>query len=161
MIDPGIVTKVIFGIVGCIFIAALWELVRLFLYIRSAPTLSPGDSLQGMINSAIQTESNETMMNIDIVRQISHNTLWYLYLEKIETLANILPPIGLIGTVIGLILALKPGADITIGLSVKLQSTLAGLSAYTIIEGMKHFLKCWASKVIENALSKKGASDPK
>ncbi len=94
----------------------------------------------------------------DAARQLSENLFEMNYINKITMLSNILPPMGFIGTVFGMIMIFMAKADPnselnTSGLGAALFTTLVALTCFVIVEGLKMRLSNLSKIRIENGLN--------
>jgi biopolymer transport protein ExbB/TolQ len=90
----------------------------------------------------------------DSTEQIMENFLENRYIRPITLYANVLPPIGFIGTVVGMILVFSAGSDSAVqintkGLGIALLSTLYALSGFVLIELVKIWIVNRASHCID------------
>ncbi|RJP79406.1 MAG: hypothetical protein C4522_09835 [Desulfobacteraceae bacterium] len=90
----------------------------------------------------------------DSTEQIMENFLENRYIRPITLYANVLPPIGFIGTVVGMILVFNAGSDSALlmnakGLGIALLSTLYALSGFVLIELVKIWIVNRASHCID------------
>ena len=90
----------------------------------------------------------------DSTEQIMENFLDSRYIRPITLYANVLPPIGFIGTVVGMILVFSAGSDSAVaintkGLGIALLSTLYALSGFVLIELVKIWIVNRASHCID------------
>jgi hypothetical protein len=95
---------------------------------------------------------------IDATRQMVENLFQINYISKITMLTNLLPPLGFIGTVFGMIMIFMAKADPnsslnTSGLGAALFTTLCALSAFVILEMLKIRLNNLSRIRIENGLN--------
>ena len=79
------------------------------------------------------------------------------HLDKISTYSNLLPPLGFLGTVAGMIGVFFSGGDLSRasnqeGLATALYSTLVALSCYSILEVVRIRLESSAPAVVERGL---------
>jgi biopolymer transport protein ExbB/TolQ len=94
----------------------------------------------------------------DSTEQIIENFMENRYIRPITLYANVLPPIGFIGTVVGMILVFHAGSDTAIqintkGLGIALLSTLYALSGFVIIELVKIWIVNRASHCIDYGIN--------
>ena len=94
----------------------------------------------------------------DATRQVAENTFDGKYLHKISMCANLLPPIGLWGTVAGMIVIFlytgDPGNALNKGaVGTKLWSTFLALIYYVTLEGVSLLLVMLSRKCIDRGLS--------
>ncbi|MFP4446066.1 MAG: MotA/TolQ/ExbB proton channel family protein [Desulfosudaceae bacterium] len=81
----------------------------------------------------------------DATRQMAENMFESRYMESLTMSSNLLPPLGFIGTVFGMILIflakVNPGSELnTIGLGTALFTTLLALFLFVILEIIKMWL---------------------
>jgi biopolymer transport protein ExbB/TolQ len=96
----------------------------------------------------------------DATRQVAENIFEGRYLDKISKCANLLPPIGLWGTVAGMIVIFlytaDPGNALSKGaVGTKLWSTFLALIYYVTLEGISLLLTIKSRKCIDQGLSVK------
>jgi biopolymer transport protein ExbB/TolQ len=94
----------------------------------------------------------------DSTEQIMENFLENRYIRPITLYANVLPPIGFIGTVVGMILVFHAGSDSALmintkGLGIALLSTLYALSGFVLIELVKLWIVNRASHCIDSGIN--------
>jgi biopolymer transport protein ExbB/TolQ len=94
----------------------------------------------------------------DATRQVAENIFAGKYLNKISMCANLLPPIGLWGTVAGMIVIFlytgDPGNALNKGaVGTKLWSTFLALFYYVTLEAITLFLTMKSRKSIDRGLS--------
>lgn len=87
-------------------------------------------------------DSSQLVFVADATRQMCENLFESRYLESINMCANLLPPLGFIGTVFGMILIflvkVEPGSELnTIGLGAALFTTLVALMLFVVLELVK------------------------
>ncbi|MDY6854312.1 MAG: MotA/TolQ/ExbB proton channel family protein [Thermodesulfobacteriota bacterium] len=93
----------------------------------------------------------------DSTEQIMENFFENRYIRPISMYSNLLPPIGFIGTIIGMILVFSTkgatGSQVNAtGLGVALLSTLYALSGFVVIEIIKMWFVNRASHCIDNGI---------
>jgi biopolymer transport protein ExbB/TolQ len=96
----------------------------------------------------------------DATRQVAENTYESRYVNRIYMMANILPPIGLWGTVAGMIVIFLYTGDVGNALNkgaigTKLWSTFLALMYYVALESICLFLTMRSRKCIDRGLSVK------
>jgi biopolymer transport protein ExbB/TolQ len=96
----------------------------------------------------------------DATRQVAENTYEGRYVNRIYMMANILPPIGLWGTVAGMIVIFLYTGDVGNALNkgaigTKLWSTFLALMYYVALESICLFLTMRSRKCIDRGLSVK------
>jgi len=94
----------------------------------------------------------------DATRQLVENLFQINYLSKITMITHLLPPLGFIGTVFGMIMIFMAKADPnsslnTSGLGAALFTTLCALSAFVILEMLKIRLNNLSRIRIESGLN--------
>ena len=108
-------------------------------------------------------QSNRTIPPDAFVRdaafQFSERYFESKYLEPMSMLASLLPPLGFIGTIIGMVIHflsstgdLKSGITI-MGVATALYTTFIGLIFYTFLEFMKRYFYTLAQKRIDEGLN--------
>jgi biopolymer transport protein ExbB/TolQ len=151
--------------------------VRAFLYARVVETAhldrvkgtaaTPEDSLTESVSkilwSTVRDEERTGQLAAtpflhDATRQVAENTFDGKYLSKISMCANLLPPIGLWGTVAGMIVIFlysgDPGNALNKGaVGTKLWSTFLALFYYVSLEAVSLFLVMKSRKCIDRGLS--------
>ena len=93
----------------------------------------------------------------DSTEQIMENFFENRYIRPISMCSNLLPPIGFIGTIIGMILVFSSKGDTgsqvnAAGLGIALLSTLYALSGFVVIEIIKMWFINRASHCIDNGI---------
>jgi biopolymer transport protein ExbB/TolQ len=160
-------------ILGCILA------IRAFLHIKSADAayldsvkgkaMSPNDGLAESVAKMLwSTSQNEAKGGYiapheflrDATRQVAENSFDGRYVNNIYMCANILPPIGLWGTVAGMIVIFlytgDPGNALNKGaIGTKLWSTFLALMYYVSLEAICLFLTMRSRKSIDRGLSVK------
>ena len=160
-------------ILGCILA------IRAFLHAREADAaylesikgteMLPDDSLTEsvakMLWSTSKNEMREGAVTPDVflrdaTRQVAENTYEGRYVNRIYMMANILPPIGLWGTVAGMIVIFLYTGDVGNALNkgaigTKLWSTFLALMYYVALESICLFLTMRSTKCIDRGLSVK------
>jgi biopolymer transport protein ExbB len=158
-------------ILGCILA------IRAFLHARGADAayldsvkamaMSPDDCLaEGVAKMLWSTAQNEGKSGYvapneflrDATRQVAENNFDGRYVNNIYMCANILPPIGLWGTVAGMIVIFlytgDPGNALNKGaIGTKLWSTFLALMYYVTLEAICLFLTMKSRKSIDRGLS--------
>jgi biopolymer transport protein ExbB len=95
---------------------------------------------------------------VDATRQLMENLFEVNYLSKITAISNLLPPMGFIGTIFGMIMIFMAKADPnselnTTGLGVALFTTLAALSCFVVLEALKMRASSLSKQRIESGLN--------
>jgi biopolymer transport protein ExbB len=98
---------------------------------------------------------------VDATHQLVENLFHTRYINKISMITNLLPPMGFIGTIFGMIMIFlakgDPNSDLnTTGLGAALFTTLVALTCFVILEAFKKSLINLAASRIERALSFQG-----
>ncbi|ABW67041.1 MotA/TolQ/ExbB proton channel family protein [Desulfosudis oleivorans] len=93
----------------------------------------------------------ERLFLADATRQMAENMFESRYMEPLTMFASLLPPLGFIGTVFGMILIflvkVDPGSELnTIGLGAALFTTLAALILFVVLE----IIKTWLLRLLRN-----------
>lgn len=162
-----------------IFILGIFLAVRAFLYTKmSDPAyldrvkdreMSPNDgyaeTVAKILWSTVQTEEKEGQVAPkpflhDATRQVAENMFYGKFINKISMCANILPPIGLWGTIAGMIVIFlytgDPGNALNKGaVGTKLWSTFLALIYYVSLEGITLLLVMKSRRCIDRGLSVK------
>ncbi|WP_300669709.1 MotA/TolQ/ExbB proton channel family protein [Desulfoluna sp.] len=95
---------------------------------------------------------------VDATHQMMENIFHTRYINKITMITNLLPPMGFIGTIFGMIMIFlakgDPNSDLnTTGLGIALFTTLIALTCFVILEVFKKSLVNLSTSRIERALS--------
>ena len=162
-----------------IFFIACFMAVRAFLHTKGADpayldrvkgkAMAPGDSLSvrvaKMLWSTARGEANVEQATPDLflrdaTRQVAENSYDGRYVNHIYMCANLLPPIGLWGTVAGMIVIFlytgDPASALNKGaIGTKLWSTFLALMYYVVLETICLFLTMRSRKSIDVGLSVK------
>ncbi len=131
--------------------------------------MSPEDglaeSVAKMLWSTSKNEAREGAVTPEVflrdaTRQVAENTYEGRYVNKIYMMANLLPPIGLWGTVAGMIVIFLYTGDVGNALNkgaigTKLWSTFLALMYYVGLESICLFLTMRSRKCIDRGLSVK------
>ena len=93
----------------------------------------------------------EKLFLADATRQMAENMFESRYMEPLTMFSGLLPPLGFIGTVFGMILIflvkVDPGSELnTIGLGAALFTTLAALILFVVLE----IIKLWLLRLLRN-----------
>lgn len=168
--------RISMSLTTCIFIFGCIQCVRAFFYMRLTPHdrlnhakgkgISADDSLSEIAAKILwATAQNEgaekpshTAFLHDATRQVAENEVNGKYLDKISMCANLLPPIGLWGTVAGMIVIFlytgDPGNALSKGaVGTKLWSTFLALIYYVSLEAAHLLLVMQSRKSIDRGLS--------
>jgi len=120
------------------------------------------ETVAKMLWSTSKNEAQETPVVFlrDATRQVAENTYESRYVNRIYMMANILPPIGLWGTVAGMIVIFLYTGDVGNALNkgaigTKLWSTFLALMYYVLLESICLFLTMRSRKCIDRGLSVK------
>jgi biopolymer transport protein ExbB/TolQ len=162
-----------------VFILACTYAIRAFLYAKGAdpdhldavkvhdmvPTDSLAESVAKMLWTTVRNEEKggspaPKEFLRDATRQVAENNFAGKYVNNIYMCANLLPPIGLWGTVAGMIVIFlysgDPGNSLGKGaIGTKLWSTFLALLYYVTLEGICLFLQMRSRKSIDRGLSVK------
>ena len=162
-----------------IFILGCIMAIRAFLHARGADpehlnriksqVASPDDGLAESVAKILwSTSQNETQGGFaapgefirDATRQVAENSFDGRFVNKIYMCANLLPPIGLWGTVAGMIVIFlytgDPGNAVNKGaIGTKLWSTFLALLYYVSLETICLFLNMRSRKCIDRGLQVK------
>lgn len=162
-----------------IFLLGFTMAIRAFLHTRGGdPTqlnrvkdqaMSPNDGLAESVAKMLWSTARDEEQRghgapkvflQDATRQVAENSYDGRYVNKIYMCANLLPPIGLWGTVAGMIVIFLYTGDPTNALNkgaigTKLWSTFLALMYYVILESICLFLTMQSRKSIERGLSVK------
>jgi biopolymer transport protein ExbB/TolQ len=162
-----------------IFILGCTMAIRAFLHARGADPaylnsikgteIAPQDCLSESVAkilwSSVQNEGKDGYIPPeeflrDATRQVAENSFDGRYLNNIYMCANLLPPIGLWGTVAGMIVIFlytgDPGNALNKGaIGTKLWSTFLALMYYVILEAICLFLVMKSRRSIDRGLSVK------
>lgn len=162
-----------------IFILGCFLAVRALIYMRSAELahlervkdqeMTPDDgfaeSVAKILWSTVQTEQKEGQVAPrpflhDATRQVAENMFHGKFINKISMCSNLLPPIGLWGTVAGMIVIFlytgDPGNALNKGaVGTKLWSTFLALIYYVSLEGITLLLTMKSRRCIDRGLSVK------
>lgn len=95
---------------------------------------------------------------VDATRQLMENLFEVNYLSKITAISNLLPPMGFIGTIFGMIMIFMAKADPnselnTSGLGTALFTTLVALSCFVVLEALKMRASSLSKQRIESGLN--------
>ncbi|HEY6872897.1 MAG TPA: MotA/TolQ/ExbB proton channel family protein [Geobacteraceae bacterium] len=164
--------RISMSLTSSIFLLACVMAVRAFLYTRGADSahldrikgkeMSPEDTLSETVAKMLWSTSREDAATPaafvrDATRQAAENSYDSRYVNKIYMCANLLPPIGLWGTVAGMIViflyAGDPGNALNKGaIGTKLWSTFLALMYYVTLEAICLFLTMRSRKCIDRGL---------
>lgn len=162
-----------------IFILGCFLAIRALMYMKSSDPahldrikdqdMTPDDgfseSVAKILWSTVQTEEKEGTVAPkpflhDATRQVAENMFHGRFINKISMCANLLPPIGLWGTVAGMIVIFlytgDPGNALNKGaVGTKLWSTFLALIYYVSLEGITLLLVMKSRRCIDRGLSVK------
>jgi len=162
-----------------IFILGCFLAVRALIYMRASDLahlervkdqeMTPNDgfaeSVAKILWSTVQTEQKEGQVAPrpflhDATRQVAENMFHGKFINKISMCSNLLPPIGLWGTVAGMIVIFlytgDPGNALNKGaVGTKLWSTFLALIYYVSLEGITLLLTMKSRRCIDRGLSVK------
>ncbi len=171
--------RVSMSLTTIIFILGCFMALRAFLYLRPPETaqlervkdkeITPNDgyaeSVAKILWSTVQTDQSEGQIPPrpflhDATRQVAENMFHGKFIEKISLCSNLLPPIGLWGTVAGMIVIFlytgDPGNALNKGaVGTKLWSTFLALFYYVSLEGIVLLLVMKSRKSLDRGLSVK------
>jgi biopolymer transport protein ExbB/TolQ len=160
-----------------IFILGLVLAIRAFLYARGADPvylesaksreMTPHDGFAESVSKILWSTAcheeqggaaGQKVFLHDATRQVAENTFHGKYLDKISMCANLLPPIGLWGTVAGMIVIFlytgDPGNALSKGaVGTKLWSTFLALIYYVTLESLSLLLAIKSRKCIDCGLN--------
>lgn len=160
-----------------IFLLGCTQAIRAFMHTRShdvshldsikdkelTPYDSLGESVAKMLWSTVRDESQAgksapPAFIRDATRQVAENSYDGKFINRIYMAANLLPPIGLWGTVAGMIVIFlytgDPGNALNKGaIGTKLWSTFLALMFYVMLESICLFLTMRSRKCIDRGLS--------
>ena len=144
---------------GILFLNGLWISIKAFIWLRKVDSQTIDDQLEEapcaddplvviVTKTVHRTGKNQAadgidgMFVADATRQMVENMFENRYMEPMTLSANLLPPLGFIGTVFGMILIflvkVDPGSELnTIGLGAALFTTLAALMLFVVLEIIK------------------------
>ena len=98
----------------------------------------------------------------DVARQVAEKYFNYLHLDPVQKLANMLPVVGLMGTVLGmyfLFIALSSSQHdnnnfelLFKGISIKILSTLAGMFGYFVLQFLSCVMEQRSMRAINSAI---------
>lgn len=162
-----------------IFLLGCFMAVRAFLHARGGDPahlnkiknqeMSPADGLAESVAKMLWSTARDEEQRghgapqaflLDATRQVAENGYDGRYVNKIYMCANLLPPIGLWGTVAGMIVIFLYTGDPTNALNkgaigTKLWSTFLALMYYVTLESICLFLTMHSRKSIDRGLSVK------
>ncbi|MDY6906269.1 MAG: MotA/TolQ/ExbB proton channel family protein [Thermodesulfobacteriota bacterium] len=174
-VASSIIQYLVYTTSAILFLNGLWGSVKAFRWLRkmkpehlkmhaNGPVYTD-DPLMLVIYKTFSAAKKEYGSNssrlvfvADATRQMAENLFESRYLESINMSANLLPPLGFIGTVFGMILIflakVEPGSELnTIGLGAALFTTLVALILFVMLELIKMGLARLIKKRIELGLN--------
>lgn len=131
---------------------------------KAQEEISPDDPLMLVVAKSFSGSKKKYGKNpsqlsflADATRKMAENLFETKYLEPLILSSNLLPPMGFIGTVFGMIMIflakVNPGSELnTIGLGAALFTTLLALILFVILEAMKLLLSRLMKQRIEYGL---------
>ncbi|MFZ5563117.1 MAG: MotA/TolQ/ExbB proton channel family protein [Thermodesulfobacteriota bacterium] len=156
---------------GILFLNGLWISIKAFIWLRGVDSQTIADQLDEppraddplvtivtkTVHRAVHnpdTGGADGLFVADATRQMVENMFDNRYMEPMTLSANLLPPLGFIGTVFGMILIflvkVDPGSELnTIGLGAALFTTLAALILFVALE----IIKMWLLRVLRNRVN--------
>ncbi len=156
------------------FVNGLWISLRALKWMRRVDTadlaekaqeeISPKDPLALLVAKSFAVSKKKYGKNpsqlsflADATRQMAENLFLNRYMEPLILSSNLLPPLGFIGTVFGMIMIflakVEPGSELnTIGLGAALFTTLLALILFVILETLKLVLSRLIKQRIEYGL---------
>lgn len=175
---PHIVSAVVQGIVyigsSILFLHAIWLIVRAYRHIRfvSFEKMSTEVKKESRIDDPLMILTAKTLYTAyndqkegnysksfltDATHQLIENLFHTKYVNKITMITNLLPPMGFIGTIFGMIMIFlakgDPNSDLnTTGLGAALFTTLMALSCFVMIEVLKKSIINLSESRIDRAL---------
>jgi hypothetical protein len=111
-----------------------------------------------IMDSETSCESKQSFFLKDAVFQYGLTTYYEGYLSKYENMVNLLPPMGFLGTVVGLLLLfVDAGGDVkqslsSVGMGTALLTTIFALSSYIFFETLKPLLNSRAERCVKKAI---------
>jgi len=166
-----VVQYLVYTTSALLFLNGLWQSIKAFHWLRVVDSddlseyvdepIYADDPLMTIIvktfTAARQEYGNDSSQLVfvaDATRQLAENLFHSRHMESITLCANLLPPLGFIGTVFGMILIflakVNPGSELnTIGLGAALFTTLAALMLFVVLEIIKMILASLIKKRIE------------
>lgn len=175
---PNIISAVVQGIVyigsAILFMNALWVIIRAFNHIRliAFDRLKQETVTESTIDDPLMVMTAKTFYSAhlehngngysqaflaDATFQLVENTFHTKFINKITMISNLLPPMGFIGTIFGMIMIFlakgDPNSDLnTSGLGAALFTTLIALTCFVVIEVLKKSLINLSEVRIDKAL---------
>lgn len=144
---------------GILFLNGLWISIKAFIWLRNVDDQTietrleeapyADDPLVMIVAKTVHGAGgkpgeglSDRLFVADATRQMVENLFENRYMEALAMSANLLPPLGFLGTVFGMILIflvkVDPGSELnTVGLGVALFTTLAALILFVILEIVK------------------------
>lgn len=172
---------VIFGSMAVIFVLGIRRLLKGRKSLRRDKTgrlnklakneILPDDTLELITAKTLYGAVKEHQANpsgtysriflIDATRQLAENYFESKFIHPISMCSNLLPPLGFIGTVLGMVIIFvakgQSGHELnTEGLSVALLTTLFALILFVVLESLKMILSRRAADSIDSGLRVNG-----
>ncbi len=168
--------RISMSLTTCIFVLGCVLSIRAFFYARRVDSglldrvkhqdMSPKDSLTVSVTKILfsttrsegKEDGGQAPFLHDATRQVAENMFEGKFLDKISMCANLLPPIGLWGTVSGMIVIFlytaDPGNALSKGaVGTKLWSTFLALIYYVTLEAIYLLLTIKSRRCIDRGLS--------
>lgn len=175
---PSIISAFVQGVVyigsAVLFIHAFWLIIRAYRHTRLIEKNVMNSQLKKdtLIDDPLMLITAKTLYSAhlehkdatyspsflaDATHQLVENMFHTKYINKITMITNLLPPMGFIGTIFGMIMIFlakgDPNSDLnTTGLGAALFTTLMALTCFVIIEVLKKSLINLSESRIERAL---------
>jgi flagellar motor component MotA len=176
---PGLISSLVQSIIyigsAILFFNALWLIFRAYKHIRyiGRNQLRKKSSTEPYLDDPLMVLTAKTYFSAmvehdsssypesfiaDATKQLVENMFHTKYINKITMITNLLPPMGFIGTIFGMIMIFlaqnDPNSDLnTTGLGAALFTTLIALSCFVILEIIKKNLINLSGSRIEMALA--------
>lgn len=176
---PNLISDLVQGVVyigsAILFFNAIWLIIQAYRHARlvSRKELTAMAPEPSCLDDLLMTVAVKTLYAahdehkgtpypvsflIDATHQMMENNYHTRYINKITMITNLLPPMGFIGTIFGMIMIFlakgDPNSDLnTTGLGVALFTTLIALTCFVILEVFKKNLINLATSRIQRALA--------
>jgi biopolymer transport protein ExbB/TolQ len=170
---------IIFFIIGVVFMKGCYEIFRALQNLSHVPNdelnsrardtnVLPSDPLSVVAAKTLRSAYMDYRSNPqgsysvaflqDATRQLAEHLFESKFIRPISMCSNLLPPIGFIGTVLGMIFIFFGGGNLSddlnsSGLGVALFTTLSALILFVVLEGSKILLSKRVHKAIEQGLA--------
>jgi biopolymer transport protein ExbB/TolQ len=170
---------IIFFIIGLVFMKGCYEIFKALRNLKRVPAdelnsraedtnVLPSDPLSVVAAKTLRSAYMDYSSNPtgaysvaflqDATRQLAEHLFESKFIRPISMCSNLLPPIGFIGTVLGMIFIFFGGGNLSdnlnsSGLGVALFSTLFALILFVVLEGSKILLSKRVHKAIEQGLA--------